>query len=194
MKTFINNLVLCITFLLDMLQKNNMLKTAGVFFDEPTKTHYLLEISRNINLAHTSIKRNLDKLLKLGLIKEFCEKKGKRKFPIYKANLDNKAYKKYKKIYNLISILDISEFIEKKLMPKSIVLFGSYQKAEDIEESDVDIFIECKKETLDLKKFEKKIKRKIQLHFNKNFNDYPKELKNNIINGVVLSGYLEGCK
>ncbi len=177
-----------------MLQKNNMWKTAGVFFDAPTKNHYLIEISRDINLAHTSVKKNIDKLLKSGLIKESCERKGKRDFPVYKADMDNKDYKKYKRIYNLISIWDAAGFIEEKLMPKSIVLFGSYQKGEDIEDSDVDIFAECKEETLDFKKFEKKIKRKIQLHFNDNFNNYPKELKNNIINGVVLSGYLEGYK
>ena len=39
---------------------------------------------------------------------------------------------------------------EGKLAPKSIVLFGSYQKGEDIENSDIDIFVECKKEKLNI--------------------------------------------
>ena len=52
--------------------------------------------------------------------------------------------------------------------------------------------IECKKEELDLAKFEKKLSRKIELHFNERFISYPKELKNNIMNGIVLSGFLEG--
>ena len=33
-----------------------------------------------------------------------------------------------------------------------------------------------------------------ELHFNDNFNSYSKELKNNIINGIVISGFLEGYK
>ncbi len=179
-----------------MLQKSSMSRTAEVFFVNPTKKNYLMNISRIIGLAHTSVKKNLDKLIKLGLIIESVEKKGGRKFPLYKANLDNKTFKKYKTIYNISSILEskLIEFIEEKLMPKSIVLFGSYQRGEDIENSDIDIFIECKKEELEIISFEKKIGRKIELHFNNNVNSYPKEWKNNIINGVVLSGFLEGYK
>ena len=79
-------------------------------------------------------------------------------------------------------------------MPKTIVLFGSYRRGEDVEESDIDIFLECKKENVNVERFEKKLGRKIQLHFQENFNAYPKELKNNIINGIVLSGFLEGYK
>lgn len=179
-----------------MLQKSSIFKTAGLFFTNPTKQTNLADISRNIKLAHTSVKKNLDKLVKLGLITESIEKKGRRRFPYYTANLDNKAFKKYKITHNLSSILEskLIEFIEEKLMPKSIVLFGSYLRGEDIETSDIDIFVECKKEEINLSLFEKKLRRKIELHFNDNFNSYPKELKNNIINGIVLGGFLEGYK
>ena len=43
----------------------------------------------------------------------------------------------------------------------------------------------------DLERFEKSLNRKISLHFSDNFNKLPKELRNNIINGVRLAGYLE---
>ena len=169
-----------------MLQNSSILKTAKMFFINPTKGHYLMDISRKVKLAHTSVKKNLNELLKSGLIKEFLEKKGKRNFPVYKANIDSNVYKKHKIAYNILSILDsgLIDFIEKKLMPKSIVLFGSYQKGEDVEDSDIDLFIECKKEELDIKIFEKKLGRNIELHFNENFTSYPKELKNNIIMGL----------
>ena len=171
-----------------------MQRTAEIFFVYPTKYHYLIDISRKIGLAHTSVKENLDKLVKLGLVTESAEKKGGRKFPLYKANIDNKLFRKHKAIYNLLSILEsnLVESIEEKLMPKSIVLFGSYARGEDTEGSDIDLFVECKKEQLIIDKFEKKLNRKIELHFNENFKVYPKELKNNIINGIVLSGFLEG--
>lgn len=179
-----------------MLQKSSMDRTAEVFFVNPTKKQYLMDISRTIGLAHTSVKKNLDKLVKMGLLIESVEQKGGRKFPLYLANLENKTFKRYKIIYNISSVLQskLIEFIEEKLMPKSIVLFGSYQRGEDIEKSDIDLFVECKKEEVDMSLFEKKLGRKIELHFNDNFNSYSKELKNNVINGVVLSGFLEGYK
>jgi predicted nucleotidyltransferase len=179
-----------------MLQKSSMFRTAEFFFVNPSKEHYLMDISRNIGLAHTSIKKNLKDLVKLGIINEHDEKKGERLFPVYHANLSNKLFKKYKLIHNLSFILEsgLIDFIEEKLMPKSIVLFGSYSRGEDTETSDVDLFVECKKEELNLKLFEKKMERKIELHFKENFVLYPDELKNNIINGIVLSGFLEGYK
>ncbi|MFH1439728.1 MAG: nucleotidyltransferase domain-containing protein [Candidatus Woesearchaeota archaeon] len=179
-----------------MLQKSSINKTVEIFFRNPIKKHYLMDISRNIGLAHTSVKKNLDKLIKLGLIVKSIENKGNRKFPLFKANFNNKLFKKYKTIYNISSILEskIIGFIEEKLMPKSIVLFGSYLRGEDTEKSDIDLFIECNRDELNIDSFEKKLGRKIELHFNDNFNSYSKELKNNIINGMVLSGFLEGYK
>lgn len=177
-----------------MLQKSTMLKTVEPFFLNPTKEHYLKDISRKIGIAHTSIKINLDELVKRGLIKRKVEKKGKRKFPIYKAELNSKIFKTYKMLHNLTALIEsgLIIYIGEKAMPKAVAVFGSYQRGEDIETSDVDIFVECKREELNLAQFEKKLGRKIQLHFNNNFLSYPKELKNNIINGIVLSGFLEG--
>lgn len=179
-----------------MLQKSSMDRTVEVFFVNPTKKYYLMDLSRTVGLAHTSVKKSLDQLIRFGLITKFVEKRGGRKFPLYQANLDNKTFKKYKAIYNLSVILQskLIKFIEEKLMPKSVVLFGSYQRGEDIEKSDIDLFIECKTEELDLRSFEKRLGRKIELHFNDHFNSYPAELKNNIINGIVLSGFLEGYR
>ena len=179
-----------------MLQKSSMLRTAEIFFVNSTKKNYLMNISRNIGLAHTSVKKNLAELTKLGLIIESVEKKGGRKFPIYKANIENRLFKDYKMIYNLSSLLEsgLIKFIEEKLMPKSIILFGSYRRGEDAENSDIVIFVECKEEELNLDKFERKLNRNIQLHFKENFNLYPKELKNNIMNGIVVGGFLEGYK
>jgi len=176
-----------------MLQNCSVFKVAEVFFNEPTRTHYLIEISKKSRLAHTSAKQHLRTLKDLSIIEETSERKGKRIFPIYKANLESKEYKFYKNVYNRIVIVKSGfvEFLKDKLMPNVIVLFGSYSKGEDIEESDVDIFVGCKKEDIELIRFEKKINRKIQLHFNENFKSYSKELKNNIINGFVLHGYLE---
>lgn len=179
-----------------MLQECSMFNVAGIFFDQPTKPHYLMEISQKSKLAHTSVKKYLQQLLKMNQITESSEKKGRRIFPIYKSNLNHPYYKKMKRIHNLFRLEEsgLIDFLHDQLMPNCIILFGSYLRGEDTEESDIDLFIESKEEKLDLKKFEKKLNRKIQLHFKEKFSDYPSELKNNIINGIALRGYLEVFK
>ncbi len=153
-------------------------------------------MSKELGIAHTSIKNNLLLLEEQKLVLRFFESKGQRKFPIYKANRDSRQFLWSKRVFNIASLFEsgLIDFLEEKLMPKVIVLFGSYQRGEDTEESDIDLFLECKKEEIDLKKFEKILQRKIELHFNEHFLTYPKELKNNIINGIVVFGYLEGYK
>ena len=179
-----------------MLQKSSILKTLEIFFINPTRGYCLMDISKNINLAHTSVKKNLNQLIDSNLIIKTIEKKGKRNFPIYKANITNKSFKKQKILYNLSALTNskLIEFIEDSLMPKSIVLFGSYRRGEDTASSDIDLFIQCKPSTLNLTKFEKILNRKIQLHFQEKFSNYPIELKNNIINGIVIHGFLEVYK
>ncbi len=177
-----------------MLQNYTTWKVLSRFFEEPTKEHYLKQISRDIGLAHTSVKKHLDFLLKASIIKENVQKRGKRKFPVYSAEINGKDYRHYKSLYNITSLHDsgLIDFINDRLAPRCMVVFGSYQRGEDTEDSDIDLYVECKKENLDIKKFEKRLNRRIQLHFNDDFRSYPKELKNNIINGIVLKGFLEG--
>jgi predicted nucleotidyltransferase len=71
-----------------------------------------------------------------------------------------------------------------------LVLFGSCARGEDIETSDLDLLVVAKEKEVDLKKFESALKRKISLHFEENVSQIPKELLNNIINGIVVFGYL----
>lgn len=176
-----------------MLQKCSITKTASIFFNEPSKEHYLMEISRKIDIAHTSVKNHLKELLKMQIITKNIESKGKRKFPVFRADFNNSIYKNYKSLHNLeeIKTSGLIPYLKDRLMPNCIVLFGSYQKGEDDEQSDIDIFIESKKTEINLLRFENSLKRKIQLHFKRRFKEYPKELKNNIANGIVLDGYLE---
>ena len=91
---------------------------------------------------------------------------------------------------NLFILYDsgVIEFLKNKIMPNSIVLFGSFSRGEDLEESDIDLFIESEIKVIDLKKFEKKLKRKINLNFNSNINNLKKPFLNNLINGIVLYG------
>lgn len=89
-----------------MLQNCSILRVMGVFFNEPSQQHYLIEISKKADLAHTSTKKHLLTLQKKSLIKETIEIKGQRKFPVYQANPSHKNYQKYQKIYDLIKQIE----------------------------------------------------------------------------------------
>ncbi len=113
----------------------------------------------------------------------------------YKANKTDR-FKLYKKVNLLLRLHDsgLVKFLEEKLSPNAIVLFGSASRGEDIEKSDIDLCILAAEEELNLKIFEKELKRKINLFFESSFNEIPLELKNNLINGIILSGYLKVWK
>lgn len=165
-----------------ILQKCSIWKVAEVFFIEPTKTHFIKEISKKIDLAHTSVKKHVLDLIDLRLIR----KSNSEVFPGYRANRENPDFIFYKKIFNFVSLKEskVVDYLKEKY-PQSIILFGSYSKGEDIETSDIDIFIDCKKFKSDLKQYEKYLGRKIHLLFKEETN---KSLTGNINQGIVLFG------
>lgn len=173
-----------------MLQLSTNLRVLSVFFENPSKKFNLKEISILLNLAHTSVKNELDFLIKQKFILVNFELRGKRKFPYYFTNISNNDFIKFKRLYNLFLLFDsgIIEFLKNKIMPNSIILFGSFFRGEDLEDSDIDLFVESEIKNIDLKKFEKKLKRKINLNFNSDINNLKKPFLNNLINGIVLYG------
>ena len=66
-----------------------MFKIAEIFFQEPTKEHYIMEISRKAKIAYTSVIKYLKTLKKESIIIEIADKKGTRIFPMFKANINN---------------------------------------------------------------------------------------------------------
>jgi predicted nucleotidyltransferase len=175
-----------------MLQKATTWQVLTVFFDEPLTTQYLKEMSRRLTLAHTSVKRELIQLCKEQFIVEHIKKRGSRMFPEYLANR-NEQFLFYKKIHNLIQLHEcgLINYLRDTLTPTSIVLFGSFMRGEDTEKSDIDLFINAKEVSLDLSKFSKLLSKNIQCHFKEKLSDYPLELAKNILNGIVLYGYLD---
>lgn len=165
------------------------MKVLGVFFTEPTTIHFIKEISRIINLAPTSVRNQIRYLLKSGLIK----KKPAKPFDGFAANRENDNFIFQKRIYNLTRLKELADYLTTSYYPKLIVVFGSYSIGEDVENSDIDIFVLSKtKKNLDLKKFEKKLKRQINPLVLNNFNKLDSNLKKKIWNGIVLYGGFNG--
>ena len=167
-----------------MIQKCNYGRVLEIFFKEPTKIHFIREISKIISLAQTSVRNHIKEIEKEGLI----IKKESNPFDGFVANRENEKFLSYKQIYNLYSLFDIEKEIRES-GPKAIILFGSYQKGEDIEESDIDILIISKvKKEINLEKYEKKLLRKVHLTIIKDINELDGNLKNNIKNGWIIYG------
>lgn len=175
-----------------MLQNCTTYKILRVFFDNPLKRFSLKEISLFSGIAHTSVKNELKKLMKEKIIIMEIELRGKREFPLYIANLEGK-FKTLKTISNeyLIRTGGLIEYLRLKLMPNSVILFGSFSRGEDTIDSDIDLFIESKPKEINLQKFEKKLNRRVNLIFKQDINHLKKEFLNNIVNGVVLYGEIK---
>jgi len=168
-----------------MIQKCSILRILKIFFVEPTSIHFIREISRRINLATTSVRNNIKKLLKEGLVR----KKKAKPFDGFVANRENDNFLFYKRVYNLYSLKGLSDFLINSFYPKLMVVFGSYSTGEDVETSDIDILILTKsKKEISLNKFEEKLKRKINLIIVDNLNKLDNKIKNKIFNGIVLYG------
>jgi predicted nucleotidyltransferase len=167
-----------------MVQKSSYEKTLEIFFTEPTNIHFIKEISRKTKIAPTSIRKNIGLLLKENLI----TRKEAKPFSGYVANRNNEKFIFFKKIYNLSTLYELTEYIKTNVFPPLFLVFGSYSIGEDIENSDIDLFMVSKSKKIDVKKFEKKLKREINLLVVDNLNKIEKPLLNKIYNGIVLCG------
>ena len=76
-------------------------------------------------------------------------------------------------------------------VPDCIILYGSAARGEDTEQSDIDLFVQAKAVTVVLKRYEAALHRQINLFFEEDFARLTKELKNNILNGVKVQGYVK---
>ena len=171
-----------------MIQKCSIWSVFAEFAKNPRKQYQIRELSRRIKLAATSVKLHLDELEKEGLV--IKEKIGI--YKSYRANFEDENFRFYKRVCNILSLKEsglISE-LEKQTTPNAVVVFGSYQKGEDAEKSDIDIFIIAKEKKVNLSEYEKKLGRNIHLFFSEDLNKLPKELLNNILNGIILSGFV----
>ena len=106
-------------------------------------------------------------------------------------NTENQKAVQLKRVDNLKFIFEtgLAYFLEEHFAGGTVILFGSYSRGEDIFNSDIDIaVIGRKRKEIDLKKFEKMFGREIIINFYSSFKSIHRNLLNNILNGIVLSG------
>ncbi len=164
------------------------------FFTNPSAKLRVREIERTLKCPLPSVIRYCKELEKEGILD--IERTGTTAF--YTPSRASEKYLLEKKLYNIKTMYEsgLIEYLKKELSNPAIVLFGSFAKGEDTEESDIDLYIETpSKKKVSLKKFENILKREIQVFQHKNLDELSNpHLANNIINGITLNSYIEVFK
>ncbi len=166
------------------------IKLLKLFFFSPMKGFGVRELARLTKLDTKTIMKYLNDFIKRNIIRKF-KKKGT--FPKYEANRSSLQYRYTKSSYLVKKIIEsgLIEFLDEKLKPKAIVLFGSMRKGTYHKMSDIDLFIQADYKRIDLRKFEDKLDYDIQLLFEKDLKQLSQGLLINIIDGITLKGKLE---
>ena len=165
------------------------------FFSFPDRKIGLNDLSEELEIAKTTAKRVVTRLVDEGFLK--TETVG-RAWRIY--NIKSHQYNFTRKVsYNLQMVYEsgIIEEIHKSIPnSRALILFGSYRKGDDTDKSDIDIAVEVLGNE-DMKIYERvlpqfgyRINVTVNLHvFTRNKIDL--NLFSNIANGIVLEGFLE---
>ncbi len=143
--------------------RRNVWKVLAYFFEHPYEEIYLRKLSEKTGVNTFMTKTIVDSLLE----ENFLVEKRLGRLRMVRANLENVLFRQLKVFYTLLKLERsglIKYLLENVLRVSSIVLFGSAAKGEDSEKSDIDILVIGKKKgNLKLEKFERFLKRKIQL-------------------------------
>ena len=160
----------------------------------PTAKLRVRQIERELKLPLPSIIRYCRELEKEGILR----KESVSGISTYSADRASKKFLTAKRLFNIKLVFEsgLIEHLVKEYFNPVIVLFGSYSKGEDVEDSDIDLYVETqKKQEFNLQKFEKILKRKIQVFNYRNIREVPNpHLSNNIINGIALNNFLEAFR
>lgn len=171
-------------------------KALNWFFSFPNIEMSLNDLAEELKISKTTAKRMVLQLMNEGFLKREILGKTWR----ISCNQDH-IYNTSRKIaHNLIPIYEfgIIQEIHKRIKnPRAIILFGSYRKGDDTEKSDIDIAVEVlgneEVRLVQLGKLAKFGYRKdvlVNLYvYTRNKIDL--NLFSNIINGIVLEGFLE---
>ncbi len=174
-----------------MTKKSIKDKLQEYFFLNPTNKLRVRQIERLIKLPLPSVIKYAKELEK----EEILKSSNIANVKIYSADRTSRKFLIEKRLFNIKQLYysGFIDFIIEELSNPLVIIFGSYSRGEDIESSDIDLYIETQsKKKVNVKKFEKILQRKIQLFIHTNIREIKnKELINNIINGLTLNGFLE---
>lgn len=177
-----------------MIENYSRWKVLRPFFDDPVpKEGFTIRwLSREVGLSPPSVKLHLDQLAKeKGFGYPLVMRSEGRSYPAYWANRASDLFRFYKRMDMLFRLEEsgVLQRVEEKHGPEAIILFGSASRGEDVSGSDIDLYLPGVTKEPNIQDFGK-LKRSIQYH-TQPLNKMGKELRNNILNGIRLRGYIK---
>lgn len=174
-----------------MKTKDIKTKVTEYFFLNPTARLRVRQIEKEAKAPLPSAIRYAKELEKEGVLKSEIIAGVN----LYSADRSSKRFLVEKMLFNIRQMHEsglVAYLVEEYSNP-AIILFGSYAKGEDIETSDIDLYVETNAKDIKISsEFEKKLKRAVQIFAYKNIKDIKnKELANNIINGIRINSNVE---
>ncbi|NOX71999.1 MAG: nucleotidyltransferase domain-containing protein [Candidatus Micrarchaeota archaeon] len=155
----------------------------------PDRAFNQRRIAQRLGVSMTAVSKSLLALEKDNIITITKDKESGRLS--ISLNMKNPKITGLKRAENLRMIYEsgLATFLEEQFAGATIVLFGSYSRGEDVSSSDIDIAVIGRKEReVDFEEYEKILFRRISLHFYNSLAGININLRENIINGVILSG------
>jgi predicted nucleotidyltransferase len=172
------------------MQKKDNIK--GLFFNYATKQWHFNELVKKSGMSRAQTNTWLKRLVKEGLIKRI---KPKKKMPYYTSNYESRKYKTQKRLYAL-AWFEKAGFLEhlSSLKSKTIIIFGSFARADWHDESDIDLFIYGNADAFEKGCFERKLKREIQVFHYQNVHEIQRldpTVIPNILSGIHIKGNIK---
>lgn len=147
------------------------------------------QLSLELNVSQPAIKKALPVLREL----DFVNIKKDQRLAI-SLNTKNHKVMQLKRVDNLKHLYEsgLAEYLEKEFAGATIIVFGSFSRGEDTIHSDIDIAVIGRKEKeLQLDHYEHQFERTININFYESFQKIHKHLKENLANGIILTGGFE---
>ena len=149
------------------------------------------QIAKILRVSPTAVAKALPLLKKEGLI--LHRKLKEMNLNYVEIDRGSEIAMQLKRVENLKMIYEsgLVKYLERSFPGATISLFGSFSRGDDTSNSDIDIaIIGSKEKKVDLRKFEEGLKKEIIINFYSSFKEINKELKENILRGIVLIGVI----
>lgn len=146
------------------------------------------EIAKILNVSPTTIGNSIKGL------NDFVKLEKTKTINFISLNTEATNAIELKRAENLkqIYLSGLHNYIKDELAGSTIILFGSYSRGEDSFGSDIDIAVIGRKaKSLPFDKYSKILHRTISTNFYNSWKDIHGNLKNNILNGIILHGSVD---
>ncbi|MBU1975717.1 MAG: nucleotidyltransferase domain-containing protein [Nanoarchaeota archaeon] len=168
----------------------------SVFYNHPTKHWHFNQLVKEIGIADSKLDSWLKKFILLGLVERI---KIKGEMPFYISNFKHPEYQNRKRIYALQVLHEIGflNHIVSLQGVKTAIVFGSFARWDWHWKSDLDLFLFGNSDEFEISRYEKVLKREIQVFEYKNLQELRKlheDLMKNIIKGYVIKGNVDFLK